>query len=79
MQGLTQVPARQASANGQSWLIIHWGRQAGGAPNVPASHAQTARLPSVRHVECGPQGEGRHGSGCLLFFISAKTVNIYKH
>lgn len=59
--GLTQVPARQASARGQSWSMTHWGRQVGGAPSVPSSQAHTARLPSLRHVECGPHGDGVHG------------------
>lgn len=63
LQGLTQVPARQASAKGQSWLMTHCGRQEGGAPSVPGSQAHAARPPSFRHDECGPQGDGRHGSG----------------
>lgn len=59
--GLTQAPARHESAKGQSWLMTHCGRQAGGAPKVPSSQAQTARLPSLRQVACGPHGDGMHG------------------
>lgn len=64
--GFTHVPPRQAKARGQSWLITHCGRQDGGAPSVPGSHEQTARPPSLRHIECGPHGEGRHGLGAVV-------------
>lgn len=62
-QGLTQLPVKQASARGQSWLMTHCGRHAGGAPSVPGSHAHTARPSSLRHVECGPHGDRKQGSG----------------
>lgn len=43
--------------------MTHCGRQAGGAPSVPGSQEHTARPPSLRHDECGPHGDGKHGSG----------------
>jgi hypothetical protein len=46
-----------------SLLIIHSGRQPGGAPTYPARQVHDG-LPSAetRHCELGPQGDGWHES-----------------
>lgn len=54
--------------------MTHCGRQDGGAPSVPGSQAHTERPPSLRHNACGPQGDGKHGSGAGCTIPAGKFI-----
>lgn len=61
-QGSWHFWLMQARWLAHSLLIIHSGRQPGGAPTYPATQVQDG-LPSADtwHCELGPQGDGWHG------------------
>lgn len=62
-QGSRHIWLRQASAEAQSLLTTHCGRQAGGAPTWPGKQAHDGDpAPATVHVEYGPHGDGTHGS-----------------
>lgn len=65
--GSRQRSLWQASVLGQSALIVHSGLQFGGRPMKFGKHEQAGELPTTRHWEFGPQGEGTQGlplGGC---------------
>lgn len=52
----------QANAAGHSALIVHSGRQLGGAPIKPGWQLHAGISPELIHIELGPHGDGWHGS-----------------
>lgn len=60
-QGLTHFSRTQARLLGHSSSYIHSGRQFGALPIYPGWHEQAGVSPTMRHCECGPQGEGIQG------------------
>lgn len=46
----------------QSGWIVHSGLQLGGLPIYSLRQEQADVPPMFRHSECGPQGDGKHGS-----------------
>lgn len=66
----------QAKLVAQSKFVTHSGRQLGGEPmkSSKQEHIYALELPIVRHIELGPQGDGRHGSvGATIGFCSSKN------
>lgn len=51
----------QARCDGQSGLIIHSGRQLGGAPMYEDKQEHDGLFPVVIHCEFGPHGDGTQG------------------
>lgn len=52
---------RHAIFDAHSVLLVHSGRQLGGAPMYSGKHVHCAFSPFSVHCELGPQGEGKHG------------------
>lgn len=67
-QGSLHFSVIQAMVEGQSVLTTHSGLQLGGDPMKLGRQEQAGWLPTARHSELGPQGEGIHGltgsTGC---------------
>ena len=62
VQGSTQRCCEQACFLLHSLLIMHSGRQLGGAPMFPLVQEHIGRSPNRLHTELGPQGLGTQGS-----------------
>lgn len=60
-QGSTHFSLWHAKLFGHSELIVHSGRQFGGRPRYWGKHEQAGELPTTRHWEFGPHGDGTHG------------------
>lgn len=64
----------QALSSEHSALIVHSGRQLGGAPTCDVKQEQEGMPPLLRHWLFGPQGEGIQGSLSVIFRVGGATM-----
>lgn len=71
--GSLHFVSMQAKVLAHSELIVHSGRQEGGAPMKPSRQTHAATSPIALHFALGPHGSPKHGSTGLLSVVDKTT------